>query len=55
MPENLCVLCEGVGCLLRERCQRYVRSLSVLEDAEGLKCLSNCDEEERPYYVPVTN
>ena len=24
MPEKIYVLCEGIGCLLKERCQRYV-------------------------------
>ena len=55
MPEKIYVLCEGIGCLLKERCQRYVTGKNIRKDSEGYMWQTNCNEEERPDYLPTTN
>ena len=47
--------CEGISCLLRERCERYVNGKSIDPHAAGYSWITSCSEEERPGYIPVTN
>ena len=54
MPEKIYVLCEGIGCLLKERCQRYVNGKNIRKDSEGYMWQTNCNEEERPNYLPTS-
>ena len=54
MPEKIYVLCEGIGCLLKECCQRYVSGLRVNKTTEGFMWQNNCNEEERPDYLPIS-
>ncbi len=53
--EPLYHYCEGIGCTLRDRCQRYVNGRDIDPHAEGYSWITSCSEEERPMYIPVTN
>ncbi len=55
MPDGLYLLCEGVGCVLSQHCQRYVTGKNVDKHAEGFMWTHNCHEEECPYYLPTSN
>ena len=53
MPEEMFVFCEGVGCVLRDRCFRYVAGERIDRSASGYIWISGCQEEERPMYYPL--
>ena len=46
--------CEGVGCVLRERCQRFTVGQRIGRHTTGYNWMLNCNEEERPYYLPTS-
>lgn len=47
------LLCEGRGCVLRERCIRYTSGIHVDHKASGYMWIGSCNEETRPDYLPV--
>lgn len=53
MPDGLFTLCEGNGCLLRERCSRYIYGKDVDREAEGYMWIPGCNEETRDAYLPI--
>lgn len=49
---NKNLICKGIGCVLRTRCEIYLReeNCSDVEQSEIINC---CNEEERDLYHPV--
>lgn len=45
--------CEGAGCMLRDRCRRFLDGVSIDRSASGYVWVSGCEEESRPLYLPV--
>lgn len=46
--------CEGIGCALRERCERYVDGCRIGRHTPGYHWMTNCNEECRECYIPVS-
>ena len=53
MPQAPYLLCEGVGCMLRSRCSRFVYGENVDRHAEGYSWIPCCHDESREAYIPV--
>lgn len=47
MEQELFTYCEGVGCMLCDRCRRFVEGQSIAKDSPGFHWMSGCDTEER--------
>lgn len=47
------LFCEGVGCILKTTCHRFVDGSSIDPHAEGYSWMSNCDIESRGAYLPT--
>ncbi len=46
--------CEGIGCALREHCERYVKGCRVGRHTPGYHWITNCCEETRECYLSVS-
>ena len=47
--------CEGIGCALRERCERYVTGCRIGRQTPGYHWIASCDDETRECYMPVSD
>lgn len=53
MEQELFTYCEGVGCVLCDRCRRFVEGQSIAKDSPGFHWMSGCDTEERNGFLPL--
>lgn len=49
---NICLMCDGVGCSLRDRCQLYADGENVDRNAPGTTWVSCCPDDEFVNFVP---
>ncbi len=56
MEKNeLYLFCEGVNCLLKDQCQRYIEGQRIDDRAPGYHWMPNCDVESRSAFLSTSN
>lgn len=48
------LFCDGVGCIIRPNCHRYVDGTRVDPHAVGFSWMESCDIEHRSGYMPIS-